>query len=244
MVAIFAGTGAGFERGSGSVLGKVGLLGGSALGRGGENVFVNAANGNLLINRQDEFLVGRGPDVAIARTYNSLADAGDDNNDNWRQSTDRRVFDLVGPFNSWGSSVKRVAGDGSVVTYSWDGTAYVATDGAGAYDKLTHSGGVWTWTDGDSQITETYHSYVADLRAIGWPVSSVWDLVNTRQSYPEAVPVLMAHLDRPYDPRIREGISARLRCPRREGRRRAGSWMSSSGRAMRTGMSAGRSPTP
>ncbi|MGQ0664661.1 MAG: hypothetical protein ACT4P2_14010, partial [Pseudomonadota bacterium] len=107
MVAIFTGSGAGLERGSGSVLGKAGLLGSSSLGRGGEQLFLNAATGNLVINREDEFLVGRGPDVAIARTYNSLADVGDDNNDNWRQSTDRRIFDFIGPLNAWGSSVKR-----------------------------------------------------------------------------------------------------------------------------------------
>lgn len=159
MVAIFTGAGAGFERGSGSVLGKAGLLGSSSLGRGGEQVFVNAANGNLLINRQDEFLVGRGPDVAIARTYNTLADAGDDNNDNWRQSTDRRIFDLTGTVNTAGSSVKRVAGDGSVAIYAWTGAGYVNTDGGGAYDTLSYNSGTWTWTDGDSRIGEAYEAY-------------------------------------------------------------------------------------
>lgn len=161
MVAIFTGAGAGFERGSGSVLGGSGLLGSSSLGRGGEQLFLNAATGNLLISRQDEFLVGRGPDVAIARTYNSLVDVGDDNNDNWRQSTDRRVFGLTGTLNSTGSTIKRVSGDGSVITYSWNGSAYLATDGSGAHDTLTHGAGIWTWTDGSSQITETYAEYPA-----------------------------------------------------------------------------------
>jgi YD repeat-containing protein len=164
MVSIFTGAGSGFERGSGSVLGGTGLLGASSLGRGGEQVFLNAANGNLLISRQDEFLVGRGPDVAIARTYNSLADAGDDNNDNWRQSTDRRVSGLTGTLNAAGSTVKRVSGDGAVITYTWDGakSAYVATDGSGAHDTLTQATGVWTWTDGSSRITETYTAHGTD----------------------------------------------------------------------------------
>ena len=117
MVAIFTGLGAGFERGSGSLLGAAGLLGSSSLGRGGEGVFLNAANGNLLLSHQDEFLVGRGPDVAISRTYNSLG-ALDENGDRWRQSTDLRVFDLQGDTNTLGSTVKRVSSDGTEVTYT------------------------------------------------------------------------------------------------------------------------------
>lgn len=158
MVAIFTGSGTGFERGSGSVLGGAGLLGSAAQGRGGEGVFVNAANGNLVLNRQDEFLVGRGPDVAIGRTYNSQATLGDDNNDKWRQSTDRRVFGLTGTLNTAGSTVHRVSADGSDITYTWNAgkSAYLATDGAGAYDLIVKSGNQWIWTDGATQNVEKY----------------------------------------------------------------------------------------
>ncbi|MET0183648.1 MAG: hypothetical protein ABW199_12265, partial [Caulobacterales bacterium] len=159
MVAIFTGLGAGFERGSGASLGAGGLLGGSSLGRGGENVFLNAATGNLLVSRQDEFLVGKGPDLSIARTYNSLG-ALDDNGDYWRQSTDRRVFGLTGTVNTSGSTIKRVSADGSEITYAWNTSlsAYVTPEGAGAFDTLSYNSGAdkWTWTDGSSQITETY----------------------------------------------------------------------------------------
>ncbi len=165
MVAIFTGAGAGFQRGSANILGGAGQLGTSSLGRATEGVSVNAATGNLLISQQDEFLVGLGPDAGISRTYNSLQDAADgDNGDNWQQSTTRRLFGLTGTLGSAGSTINRLSADGSVITYEWDAAAsfYVTSQGAGAFDTLTENAGVWTWTDGDSQVTETYEAHGSD----------------------------------------------------------------------------------
>src|SRR5688572_12384694 len=119
MVAIFTGLGAGFERGSAAALGGAGLLGSSSLGRVGEGVFLNAANSNLLLQRQDEFLAGRGPDLAVARTYNSQGALDDPNNDDWRQSTDRRLVLLTGAINAAGSKITRVSADGSEIEYEY-----------------------------------------------------------------------------------------------------------------------------
>jgi len=38
----------------------------------------------------------------------------------------------------------------------------------------------------------------------------VWDLVNSDEPYPEALPILLAHLQRPYPGRVREGIARAL----------------------------------
>ncbi|MEA3065620.1 MAG: trimeric autotransporter adhesin, partial [Sphingomonadales bacterium] len=172
MVAIFTGAGTGFERSSASVLGSQGRLGDAKMGRGGDSVSVNAATGNLLISQRDEFLIGRGPDSAIVRNYNSLGDLSDDNGDNWRQGTDRRVYGLTGTLNAAGSTVRRVSADGSDILYTWDAAkaAYVSADGDGAYDQLTSSAGVWTWTDGNSQLRETYAAYGAI-----WRISQQFD---------------------------------------------------------------------
>jgi len=47
---------------------------------------------------------------------------------------------------------------------------------------------------------------VHDLKRVGRKVKSVWDLVNTDESYPESIPVLLAHFDIPYPKPIHEGI--------------------------------------
>jgi HEAT repeat protein len=51
---------------------------------------------------------------------------------------------------------------------------------------------------------------VKALNDAGVTVESVWDLVNTKRPYPEAIPVLIAHLSLSYPYRIREGIARAL----------------------------------
>src|SRR5437868_2471251 len=51
---------------------------------------------------------------------------------------------------------------------------------------------------------------VEALAGAGRPVKSVWDLVNTAESYPEAIPVLIEHLQQPYQFVTREGIARAL----------------------------------
>lgn len=139
MVAIFTGAGLGSAR-SGSVLGQAGLRWSSALGRGTDEVFLNAATDTLLISDQDEYPTGLEPDVSVARTYNSFGDMSDENGDNWRFSSDRWVYGFCGTLNTSGSTNHRVAADGSDVIYSWNGSAYVAKEGAGPLDTLAYNG--------------------------------------------------------------------------------------------------------
>ncbi|MFV3255160.1 hypothetical protein, partial [Klebsiella pneumoniae] len=75
-----------------------------------------------------------------------------------------------------GSSVKRQAADGSVITYTWNAgkNAFVTTDGDGAHDTLSYSGGVWTWVDATSHVSETYSAYGTD----NWRITSAQDRAN------------------------------------------------------------------
>src|SRR3569833_5827 len=158
MVAVIAGAGVGLARSSAFVLGSQGQAGSAGLGRAGDNVYVFVAFGNLIIENTDEMLVGLGQDDVLSRTYNSLGNLSDDNGDNWRESAQRVVTGLSGTVNTAGSTVHRIDWDGSDVTYTWDATrnAYYATDGAGPYDTLRFSGSTWTWTDGSTQMQESY----------------------------------------------------------------------------------------
>lgn len=47
---------------------------------------------------------------------------------------------------------------------------------------------------------------ILDLANVGILVESVWDLVNSREGYAKAIPVLLAHLDKSYSERTTEGI--------------------------------------
>jgi HEAT repeat protein len=47
---------------------------------------------------------------------------------------------------------------------------------------------------------------VEALCVVGLPVSSVWDLVNSKESYPQAIPVLLKCLQMEMDPRVKEGV--------------------------------------
>ena len=52
-----------------------------------------------------------------------------------------------------------------------------------------------------------------ELRSAGYGVDSVWSLVNSSESYPEALPVLLRHLGFAYPDRVREGIARALAVP-------------------------------
>lgn len=51
---------------------------------------------------------------------------------------------------------------------------------------------------------------VEELNGAGFAVNSAWDLVNASEPYPDALPILVKHLQRPYPSRVREGIARAL----------------------------------
>ncbi|SFG52018.1 YD repeat-containing protein [Novosphingobium sp. CF614] len=158
MVSVVTGSGLGLDQASGFVLGSRGQLGSSAFGRYGEGVTVNAATGNLFVNRTDEILIGLGVDAVVSRSYNSLGLSNDENGDNWQLGGQRRVAGLTGTVNTAGSTVTRYDWDGSSIAYTWDASkaAYVSAKVGHQDDRITFASNVWTWTDSDSRTSETY----------------------------------------------------------------------------------------
>lgn len=61
------------------------------------------------------------------------------------------------------------------------------------------------------RLREAERPIVADLNAAGMSVESVWDLVNTADPYPEALPILLRHLERGgYPDRVMESLGRSL----------------------------------
>jgi hypothetical protein len=67
------------------------------------------------------------------------------------------------------------------------------------------------------EIAPEQSPLLADLTAAGIKVDSVWDLVNAKWPYPEAIPVLVDHLQRVRHAVLREGIGRALTVPEAQG---------------------------
>ena len=157
MVAIVTGNGLGLQSSSALGLGSRGQIGNAVFGQNGERLFVNAANGNLIIQDRDQFLAGKGISSELHRAYNSQGQLTDDH---WRAGSSRSVDGLTGTLNTVGSTITRTDWDGSAIVYRYDAVrgVYIEDSGNGARDTLRYDATArsWTWTDGATQITETY----------------------------------------------------------------------------------------
>lgn len=158
MVAIVSSIRAGLELGSRELLGQAGVFGNPAHGRNGQGVYLNAVNGQLVVQVQDDLLVARGDDLPALRTYNSAGFEGDDNGDGWGSAV--VLLRLSGTLNMAGSRVSRTAADGSCAVYDFDAARnlYVTTEGAGAHDTIAWIAGSsqFEWRDGSTGIVERF----------------------------------------------------------------------------------------
>jgi YD repeat-containing protein len=161
MVGIVSGSTLGLFNSSLFTLGPRGAPGLAALGAGAENVRLNVATGNLVLQHTDDLLAAVGLDASLLRTYNSQGRLDDDNGDNWRMGPLRRLRDGgAAGRNQDGARAWLEAEDGSEAEFAYIAAAgrYQSTDGGGAYDTLAYDAGTgrWTLVDGDTGTVETY----------------------------------------------------------------------------------------
>ena len=162
MVAAISGQGLGLYNTSATNLNGQGTDGTAAQGRTGEQIYVNTANGNLVLQDDDEMLSAEGLNVSIVRTYNSQGQFDNGLGENWRLGVDESLSGLTGTVNTAGSTITKTFGDGAQVTYNYDPTqgVYTSTAGGGADDTLSYDSSTqqWTWTDGASRTVEVYNN--------------------------------------------------------------------------------------
>jgi YD repeat-containing protein len=155
MVALVAGNSLGLNLTS---LGTRGVAGNAALGRGTHRVTVNVANGNLVIQNQDDALAGPGLWSTSQRTYNSQEHLAGDHRLPGLQPPRLSSTGAIGQRNS---SIVRKDADGGEDLYAYDANRalYLSTDGGGAYDTLRYRNNQLVWTDGDTGTAEYYARY-------------------------------------------------------------------------------------
>ncbi|RKP48432.1 LysM peptidoglycan-binding domain-containing protein [Trinickia fusca] len=139
MVAIVSGNGLGLSLSSLSLLGQRGVTGNAAGGRNGELGYVNAANGNLILQDRDDYLAAHGLSVDVLRTYNSEGNYTD-GGDSWNVGINRQRLQITGLVYTAGSTITRTDADGTQRVYTYDATRslYVNSDGADANDTIRY----------------------------------------------------------------------------------------------------------
>jgi YD repeat-containing protein len=159
MVAVITGNGLGLGNTSLTQLGQ-GMGGQAAIGQDGVNQYLNAANGNLVLQSADENIIFDGLSLNFLRTYNSQGQLSGDQG--WQFGLTRSVNGLAGTLDTAGSTITRTGDDGSAVTYVYNTAlgVYVSSGQSGAVDTLRWSAGSssWTWTNAAASQTETYNS--------------------------------------------------------------------------------------
>lgn len=151
MAQIFTGPGLGLRGSSQAQLGSYGPKGIASLGQGGSSLYINAANGNVVLKQSDGFLADFGTSFDLSQTYNSR-DKGA-----WRFNAETKLA-FEGKLNTAGSIVTRTDEDGHKSRFIYDANqhAYLAVDGSTA--RITYDNTNWNYREGTGQTTFHYNS--------------------------------------------------------------------------------------
>ncbi|KGP64422.1 hypothetical protein EP47_11690 [Legionella norrlandica] len=159
MVQIFTGEGLGI-RGSSLGLGSYGPKGIASLGQGNESVYINAANGNLVLCQADGFIAGLGFGLDLFQTYNSRGESAS----NWYFNMESRLV-CYGEANCVGSFIIRTDEDGHCSRYLFDANKNSYLPEAGGTASITFRKNCWVYHEG-SQKTSYYYNQQGQLSEI------------------------------------------------------------------------------
>ena len=169
MTQIFTGLGLGSQGSSLSRLNGYGPKGSANIGLGGESVYVNAANGNVVIKQSDGFLAQDNVSLDLFQSYNSASSG-----QAWRFSLESQLT-VEGAVNTTASSVVRTDEEGHQRRFSYDNSlhAYIADDGFVA--QLTFDGARWTYVEG-SNPTRIHYNQVGQLTGLSDADGHAWQV--------------------------------------------------------------------
>ena len=150
MTQTITGSGLGIH-GSSIGLGSYGAKGTAPLGQAKESVYVNAANGNLILRQSDGFLADSGFGLDLFQTYNSRGERGG----SWCFNVQSRI-ELSGEVNQEGSYVTRVDEDGHRSRFTWDASKHEYRPEEGGIASLTFNQNGWTYREGSAKTSCHY----------------------------------------------------------------------------------------
>ena len=144
MSQIFTGSGLGLNNSSLDKLGSYGPQGNGKLGQGGERVYINATNGNLILRHNDGYLSDHDLGLNLVQTYNSQ---GQLNGNAWQFNVATKLF-FTGNPNTVGSTVIRLDEAGHESTYHFnEASGYYLSD-SGTTERLRFDGNAWEYQSG------------------------------------------------------------------------------------------------
>ncbi|QDQ40133.1 hypothetical protein E3226_006820 [Legionella geestiana] len=152
MTQIITGNGAGVYGSSLNLPGNFGIQGRATLGQGTEDVYVNAANGNLVVRHRDGFMAGNGTGFSLTQTWNSSGESR-----GWRFNTASMLI-LQGVPNTPGSAVVRVEGDGHRTRFVFDAASGSYRPEEGGRASLSFNDGVWRAQSGSDETVSEYNA--------------------------------------------------------------------------------------
>jgi len=154
MSQIFTGEGLGLAGSSLDCLGGYGPRGQAGFGQGDERVYINAANGNLVLRQADGFLADHNLGTNLVQTYNEQGKSGAGR---WVFNVNTRLSGVYGTLNQSGSYIERVDEGGHKTRFDYDEKTrrYMACDGSSA--RLCFDGQNWRYQRGSGEVCFLYN---------------------------------------------------------------------------------------